>query len=323
MSQSVGYQYKSRIPTFSDDASIVEALRVYHYGVDNYTTQSIPDDSIEGNFRSLNQDVATLTSAISALGSTYVEQVSLSASPNIITAQTTTTIPITVRAISSQTSSLQQWQNSSSASVGGIGVGGNINLAGYATIGSTTQSTTTGVNVVIGNAAHKGIVVKAQSSQTANIQEWQSNAGTAISYVDKDGKMFSESAQVFTTASSIPISSISPEPSKKHLEIREILSQVTSTLVLLDDGKMIEANSSSSNVIIVPFNSGVAFPIGTAIVITQTGSGQTMIEGNSNISGGLVTVNGTPGLKLRTQWSLATLIKRDTDVWVLAGDVVA
>ena len=322
MSQSVGYQYKSRIPTFSDDASIVEALRVYHYGVDNYTTQSIPDDSIEGNFRSLNQDVATLTSAISALGSTYVEQISLSASPNIITAQTTTTIPITVRAISSQTSSLQQWQNSSSASVGGIGVGGNINLAGYATIGSTTQSTTTGVNVVIGNAAHKGIVVKAQSSQTANIQEWQSNAGTAISYVDNDGKMFSESAQVFTTASSIPQASVvnlvTDLSERFPLNISTNSLTASYTLALSDSQKIVEMNVSSANTLTIPPNSSVAYPVGTSILVVQTGAGQTTIT-----AGAGVTINSFLGLKIIGRWAGCTLIKRATDTWVAVGGLVA
>jgi hypothetical protein len=190
VSQPVGYEYKSRIPTFSDDASIVEALKVYHYGVDDYTTEPIPDDSIEGNFRSLNTSVTALQSAISGLGTTYVEQVSLSSSPNIITGQTTTTVPVTIRAIASQTSSLQQWQNSSSVNVGSISTGGFINIAGYATVGSTTQSNTIGVNVVIGNASHNGIIIKAQSSQNANMQEWQNNSGTAISWVDKDGRIY-------------------------------------------------------------------------------------------------------------------------------------
>ena len=190
MSQPVGYEYKSRIPTLSDDASIVEALKVYHYGVDDYTTEPIPDDSIEGNFRTLGGYITTLQSQVAGLGSTYVEQVSLSASPNIITGQTITTVPVTIRAIVSQTSALQQWQNSSSVSVGSVSTGGFLNIAGYATVGSTTQSNTIGVNVVIGNASHNGVVVKAQSSQTANMQEWQDNSGTAISWVDKDGRFY-------------------------------------------------------------------------------------------------------------------------------------
>jgi hypothetical protein len=62
-------------------------------------------------------------------------------------------------------------------------------------VGSTTQSTTTGVNVIVGNASHIGVVVKSQVSQTANIQEWQNNAGTALSYVSSDGRVFSNQSE--------------------------------------------------------------------------------------------------------------------------------
>jgi hypothetical protein len=201
VSQPVGFQYKSRIPSFSDDASIVEALKVYHYGVDDWTTQPIPDDSIEGNFRTLNTAITSLQSTVAALGTTYVEQVSLSASPNVITGQSTTTVPITLRAIASQTVPLQQWQNSSSTNVGSVSTGGFANLAGYLTVGSTTQASTTGVNVVIGNSGHKGIVVKAQSGQSVNMQEWQDNAGTAISWVDEEGRIYSRGSEVGSAGS--------------------------------------------------------------------------------------------------------------------------
>ena len=188
MSQEVGYQYKSRIPTLSDDATIVEALKVYHYGVDNWTTEPIPNDSIEGNFRTLTDDVVTIQGQLSSLN--YVQLVSQTASPNVVTGQGTTIVPITIRAIASQTSVLQQWQNSSSVNVGSVSTGGFTNIAGYITVGSTTQSTTTGVSVVIGSAAHKGVVIKAQSSQTENLQEWQDNSGAALTWIDKDGIMY-------------------------------------------------------------------------------------------------------------------------------------
>ena len=196
MSEEVGYEYKSRISTLSDDATIVEALKVYHYGVDNWTTEPIPDDSIEGNFRSLNDDVTTINAALSALGTTYLEQVSLTATPNVVTGQSVATVPITLRAIASQTAALQQWQNSSSVNVGSVSTGGFTNIAGYLTVGSTTQATTTGVNIVVSNAAHKGIVIKAQAAQTENLQEWQDNSGTAISWVDPDGKIYSSGDEV-------------------------------------------------------------------------------------------------------------------------------
>jgi len=196
LSQPVGQTYKSRVPSFGDDASIVEALHVYHYGVDNYTTQPIPNDSIEGNFRSINDRVTTVEGQVSALGTTYVEQVSLSATPNIITGQTTTTVPITIRAINSQTSALQQWQNSSSTSVATMSTAGYFSIAGYQSIGSITASLTTALNVSIINASHVGLGIKSQSSQTGNLQEWQDSSGTAISWVDKDGAIYSKGSEV-------------------------------------------------------------------------------------------------------------------------------
>jgi hypothetical protein len=90
------------------------------------------------------------------------------------------------------------------------------------------------------------------------------------------------------------------------------------TLVLSDKDKLVEMNSSSANTLTVPLNSSEAFPIGSQINILQTGTGQTTI---APVSGG-VTINATPGLKLRARWSSATLIKRAENVWVLAGDVV-
>lgn len=89
------------------------------------------------------------------------------------------------------------------------------------------------------------------------------------------------------------------------------------TLVLTDAGKQVEINNASANTLTVPSNT-VAFPIGTVIVVVQTGAGQTTITPDTG-----VTINGTPGLKLRTQWSIATLTKRDTNTWLVAGDVSA
>lgn len=198
MSQSVGQVYKSRIPTLGDDASIQEALRVYHYGVDNYSTQTIPDDSIEGNFRSINSRVTTIESTLSTATTSYITRVSSSTTPNVITAQNTTTIPIVVRAIASQTSSLQQWQDSSSSIVATMSAGGSLGLSGYAVIGSTTLSSSTALSVNIVNSSNKGIIIKSASGQTANLQEWQNFSGTPISWVKNNGEIYSRGDQVQT-----------------------------------------------------------------------------------------------------------------------------
>ena len=90
------------------------------------------------------------------------------------------------------------------------------------------------------------------------------------------------------------------------------------TLVLADSGKMVEMSVATANTLTVPPNGTIAFPIGTTLTVLQTGAGQCTLT-----AGAGVTVNGTPGLKLRGQWSSATLIKRATDTWVALGDLVA
>jgi hypothetical protein len=92
----------------------------------------------------------------------------------------------------------------------------------------------------------------------------------------------------------------------------------TYTSVLDDNGKIVEMNNASANTLTVPLNSSVAYPVGAQINILQTGTGQTTVAAT-----GGVTINATPGLKLRAQWSSATLIKRATDTWVLVGDLSA
>ena len=89
-------------------------------------------------------------------------------------------------------------------------------------------------------------------------------------------------------------------------------------MVLTDASDLVEMNVASANNLTIPLNSSVAFPTGTVITVLQTGSGQTTI----NPTGG-VTVNGTPGLKLRAQWSSCTLVKRATNTWVAMGDLSA
>lgn len=91
----------------------------------------------------------------------------------------------------------------------------------------------------------------------------------------------------------------------------------TYTLVLTDKDKLVELNNASAITLTVPTNT-VAYPVGAQINLLQTGSGQVTVVGDTG-----VTVNATPGLKLRAQWSSATLIKRATNTWVLVGDLSA
>ena len=87
---------------------------------------------------------------------------------------------------------------------------------------------------------------------------------------------------------------------------------------LTERDSLIEMGKATAQTVTIPTNASVAYPVGTSIDILQTGAGQVTIAG----AGG-VTVNSTPGLKLRTQWSSATLFKRAENTWVVFGDLTA
>ena len=193
MSQSVGLNYKTLIPSFSDDSSVVEAFRLYHYGIPNYSGQPIPTDSIEGHFTDIDD---RLTNIENTLSSTYVEQISSATTPNVIIPANTTTVPLAIRGLISQTADLQQWQNSASVTITKITSGGVIATSGYISIGDITPTATTAAKIAITNATDKGITVKAATSQSVNLQEWQNSSGTAISWVTNDGAIYSQGNEV-------------------------------------------------------------------------------------------------------------------------------
>ena len=101
---------------------------------------------------------------------------------------------------------------------------------------------------------------------------------------------------------------------------RTVIIQRTAsnTLSGVERDDLIEMASSSAMTLTIPADSTFNFPIGTSIDVLQTSTGQVTIAG----AGG-VTVNATPGLKLRTQWSSATLFKRAANTWVVYGDLSA
>ena len=81
---------------------------------------------------------------------------------------------------------------------------------------------------------------------------------------------------------------------------------------------IVEMNVATANTLTVPPNSSVEFVIGSKIDAVQIGAGQTTITPGSG-----VTIYGTPGLKLRAQYSGVTLIKKAINTWYALGDLSA
>lgn len=89
-----------------------------------------------------------------------------------------------------------------------------------------------------------------------------------------------------------------------------VLSDGNNTLVTLSNTSAITAT--------IPPNSSVAYPVGTILQFAQINTGQVTIAGGSG-----VTVNYTPGLKLRAQWSVGSAIQTAANVWLVSGDLSA
>ena len=111
------------------------------------------------------------------------------------------------------------------------------------------------------------------------------------------------------------INNINDGLSSKSDKIISISSKSTSYAIASTDlGKLIEMSDGGT----ISIEDSSSFPEGFTIDILQTGTSQVTVAGI-----GTTVINATPGLKLRTRWSSATLIKRSLDLWVLLGDLAA
>jgi hypothetical protein len=88
------------------------------------------------------------------------------------------------------------------------------------------------------------------------------------------------------------------------------------TAASTDAGTVVEMNSASALNFTVPPNSSVAYDIGTVIMIFQLGAGQVTL-----VAGAGVTLDTPSSLTTRVQYSTASVRKRATNEWVVAGDI--
>lgn len=105
-----------------------------------------------------------------------------------------------------------------------------------------------------------------------------------------------------------------------NLEIKQLNAQTGQayTLDLSDRGKFVTMNNASASTLTVPPNSAAAFPVGTFIEGAQLGAGTVTIT-----PGAGVTVNGSPGLKIASQYGTFGLLKLATDTWLAYGRLSA
>jgi hypothetical protein len=83
-----------------------------------------------------------------------------------------------------------------------------------------------------------------------------------------------------------------------------------------DDFKLLKVNNSVDATFLITPDSTYNYATGMQISLLRAGTGNLTIVPDTG-----VTISATPGLKLRDQWSIVTLIKDDANSWVVVGDL--
>lgn len=137
--------------------------------------------------------------------------------------------------------------------------------------------------------------------------------GTDINEFSTDGTLAGNSDDAVPTEKAVK--TYADTKSIKHISINTQTDNYT--LVLGDDGKLIDMNKATAVTLTVPKNSVVAFPTGTTIAIRQKGAGQVTITPVD----GTVTIDSQDGLITTAQHAMASILKVATDTWVAVGSL--
>lgn len=193
-----------------------------------------------------------------------------------------------------------------------LGEGNNANLVDLGFVGSYND----------GTYAHQGLAKDSSDGKWKLFKGVTDEPTTTVNF--SQGSLDALKVGAFEATTVTPSSGVvfsDGTQTKEGVPSRTPIIQKTASYTLsalTERDSLVEVASSSATTVTIPADSAVNFPIGTSIDVLQTSTGQVTIAG----AGG-VTVNATPGLKLRTTWSSATLFKRAANTWVVYGDLMA
>ena len=149
-----------------------------------------------------------------------------------------------------------------------------------------------------------------QSSAFGGLANTATNALFAVTATNVDGGFVNGSVVNGTTSTTQVGYLVIPQ-------IR-IDSTPSYTLSLNDQGKHIYSVTATSQTILIPDNSSVSFPIGTAVTLVLNGAGTVSINTSSGVTMILAGTEET-GNRTLLATGLATLLKVDTDTWFISG----
>jgi hypothetical protein len=323
MSENIGsaitglttFNVNTLIPSLSDNADIQEALRLYHYGA--------PSGSGIGQYSLSNTNPANLKNP-SIAHALYTLQSEIDSLVLGVPASLWTGKGALVTATSSGTTS--------TISVGANGTVLTANSAnGNGLVWSVPEVTAAGSETLLNKTLIGPTVSSLALSDSSIIFEgstadiYETTLTVVNPTADRTITLPNVDGTVITTGNLSSITSVGTLTSLavtgnavSHIALNTTPTGAY-TVVLADDGKIVEIPAAGA--VTIPSDATTNFPVGTQITILQTTSGQVTVVGAT--SPNAVTINATPGLKLRTQWSSCTVIKRNTNLWVALGDLTA
>lgn len=199
-------------------------------------------------------------------------------------------------------------------------VTGTITITGLGTVqaGTRREVTFSGILILTYNATSlilpTGANITTAAGDTAIFISLGSGNWVCTSYQRKDGTALAATVTL-TGTETLTNKTLIDTKFKTTINAQ---TNTTYTLILTDNSKLITFDNASPIAVTIPTNASVAFPIGTQIDCVQ------ILAGKVTFSGSGVTINSKGGNKsIATQWVGVSLIKTNTDTWLLLGELIA
>jgi hypothetical protein len=285
-SESIGAIYPTQIPGLADIADIQEAFKLYHYGSSAYDTANTdPAELVNPSIAYTLTDLQDQISGIDTTGKVSLD--TINAKGDLLVGLSDNTVD------SLSVGSNNYILTADSSETLGLK---------WAAPSVSADNTVTLTNKTLTSPAVDGFGIIFEGT-TADVYE------TTLSVIDP------------TADRTIELPDESGTVELKDISIKEV-TDATYTFIISDRGKLITANSSSSQTFSIPTDATTNFPIGTQINIVQYGSGQITIQADTPATTTIVSsaaISDAP--KTRVQYSSVTCIKTTTNFWLAIGDI--
>ena len=198
---------------------------------------------------------------------------------------------------------------------GVVGERVRIDAAGLVGIGATPSGAM--FTVVNNTAGNVGTIIKGAASQTGDLLQIQNNAGTPLAKIDYLGNL---TATKFVTTSGTSSQFVKGDGSLDSTTYSPLAENINTTaktagytIATTDYGTTLQMNGAFAFTVSTALS---AAPVGTKINLLALTTGVSVAASG-------VTIYYTPGLKLRSQYSAASLVCLASNVWLLTGDLSA